>query len=526
LICEEDCAGTLGLLMPGRTDDWVTQQQPSDVTEVATSAGLSRVVVLIAALLLVELTAVAGRYGYHRDEMYFIVAGSHPAFGYPDQPPLVPLLAWLMHDIAGSLYLLRLPSALAAAATVLVTGATARDAGGGRRAQVIAACVAAVSAISLATGHFVTTTTFDVLSTSVLGWLLVRAVVRHDPPPLLWAGVVVGIGFEAKPQVAFVAVVALVALAFVGPRWVFRSRHLWAGLVIAVVLAAPYLIWQQRHGWPQLTVAHNIAGQAEGGRAGFVPFQLVMVSPLLVPVWIAGLVTAWRNPAMRALRFIPVLYGLLAAAYLIGNGKAYYLASLYPTVIALGSIPTAAWLARGTRQRWRLVSLGVAVALSAAVSALVALPVLPEHDLPGSSSIALNPDLGETVGWPQFIDTINSAWHNLPTSMRAHAAIFTENYGEAGAVDVLGRHDGLPHAFSGHNGFSLWGEPQPDQTTTIVIGYDSPQQVGAYFTGCHVVARISNPVHLDNDEYGEPVLQCSGLTAPWSQLWPRLRHYD
>lgn len=488
--------------------------------------GLNRWVAVIAGALFVELMAFAGRYGYHGDEMYFIVAGSHPAFGYPDQPPLVPLLAALMHHIAASLYLVRLPSALAAAATVVVTGATARDAGGGARAQVIAACVAAVSAISLATGHFVTTTTFDVLSTSLLGWLLVRATMRHDPRPLLWAGVVVGVGFEAKPQVAFVATVALAALGIVGPRWVFRSRHLAAGLVIAVVLGAPYLIWQQRHGWPQLTVAHNVAGSAEGGRAGFIPFQLVMVSVLLVPVWIAGLVAAWRNPALRALRFVPVLFGLLAAAYLIGNGKAYYLASMYPTLIGLGSIPTAAWLTRGARPRVRWGLLGTAVVLSAAISAVVALPVLPEKDLPGSTTVALNPDIGNTVGWPQFIATVASAWRALPPATQAHAVIFTESYSEAGAVDVLGGASGLPHAFSGHNGFSLWGQPRPDQTTVIVVGYDSPQDVSAYFTGCSVVGRISNPVNLDNNVYGEAVLQCSGLTASWAQLWPRLRHYE
>jgi hypothetical protein len=496
-------------------------ENPADVT-----GRLSGWVLVVAGLLLAELVAVAGRYGYHRDEMYFIVAGSHPAFGYPDQPPLVPLLVWLMHDIApGSLYLLRLPSAVAAGATVVVTGLTARDAGGSRRAQVIAACVAAVSAISLATGHFVTTTTFDVLSTSILGWLLVRALMRQDTRPLLWAGVVVGVGFEAKPQVAVVALVAIVSLALVGPRWVFRSRNLWAGVVIAAALGAPYLIWQQRHGWPQLTVAGNIAGDAESGRAGFIPFQLVMVSPLLVPVWIAGLVTAWRNPMRRALRVIPVLFGLLAAAYLIGDGKAYYLASLYPTLIGLGAIPTEEWLCRG-RQQWRRACFGAAVALSAIISATIALPLLPEHALPGSGAIALNPDLGETVGWPQFIATVNTAWRDLPPATRAHAVIFTENYGEAGAIDVLGRSDGLPMAFSGHNGFSLWSVPQPDQTATLVVGYDSPKAVRNFFTGCRVVARISNPVKLDNDEYGEPVMRCSGLTAPWSQLWPRLRHYD
>jgi hypothetical protein len=378
----------------------------------------------------------------------------------------------------------------------------------------------------LATGHFVTTTTFDVLSTTLLGWLLVRAVMSHDPRPLVWAGVVVGVGFEAKPQVAFVAVVSLVALAVVGPRWVFRSRHLWAGVVIAVVLGAPYLLWQQRHGWPQLTVAGNVAGSAEAGRAGFIPFQLVMVSPLLVPIWIAGLVDAWRNPALRALRFIPVLYGMLAAAYLLGDGKAYYLASLYPTLIGLGSIPTAAWLTRGTRTWLRSGSLGTAVVLSAVISGVVALPLLPERDLPGSGTVALNPDIGNEVGWPQFVDTISTAWHAVPPATRAHTVIFTASYSEAGAIDVLGGGDGLPHAFSGHNGFSLWGQPEPDQTTTIAIGYDSPQEVSAYFTGCRVVGRISNPVKLENDEYGQSVLRCSGLTTTWAQLWPRLRHYQ
>jgi Dolichyl-phosphate-mannose-protein mannosyltransferase len=490
------------------------------------TAELSRAVLLVAGVLVVELMAYAGRYGYHRDEMYFIVAGGHPAAGYPDQPPLVPLLSWLMDEIApGSLYVLRLPSALAAGATVVVAGLTARDAGGHRRAQLIAALVTAVSAISLATGHFVTTTTFDVLSTSVLGWLLVRALIRHDPGSLLWAGVVVGVGFEAKPQVGFVAVVMLFALAVVGPRWVFRSWQLWVGGAIAVALAAPYLVWQQIHGWPQLTVAGNIAGNAEDGRAGFIPFQLVMVSPLLVPVWIAGLVTSWRNPAMRAVRAVPVAFGLLAAAYLVGDGKAYYLASLYPTVIALGSLPTAAWLSRG-HPRGRMVALGAAIGLSALVSAVIALPVLPEQNLPGSASLALNPDLGETVGWPQFIATVSSVWHSLPPGTRAHAVIFTQNYGEAGAADVLGGADGLPKAFSGHNGFSLWGVPAADRTTTVVLGFSPARSADPYFTGCRTVATITNPAKVDNGEYGDPVLVCSGLRAPWSQLWPRLRHYD
>src|SRR5262249_11979681 len=157
----------------------------------------------------------------------------------------------------------------------------------------------------------------------------------------------------------------------------------------------------------------------------------------------------------------------LALAYLLGDGKAYYLASLYPILIGVGSIPAAAWLTRGTRRWLRWATLGTAVGLSAVISAVVALPLLPERDLRDSATVALNPDIGNEVGWPQFVDTVSSVWNAVPPVTRAHAAIFTRSYSEAGALDVLGGRDRLPHAFSGHNGFSLWGQPRPDQTTTI-----------------------------------------------------------
>ena len=158
---------------------------------------------------------------------------------------------------------------------------------------------------------------------------------------------VTGVGVEAKPQVGLVAAVILVALAFVGPRWPLRSWWTAAGVAVAAALAAPYVVWQQQHGWPQLTVARNIAGSAEGGRAGFIPFQLVMVSPLLVPVWVAGLLAPFRRAGLRQLRFLPLTYGLLAVAYLVGNGKAYYLASLYPLLLGRRR-PPGRRLARAT----------------------------------------------------------------------------------------------------------------------------------------------------------------------------------
>lgn len=477
---------------------------------------LSGWVAAIATAQFAVLVATSTRYGYHRDELYFIVAGSHPALGYPDQPPLVPLMCWAMHSLGHSLVLLRLPSALVAAATTVLTGEMAREVGGGRRAQVIAAACTASSGFALAVGHFVTTTTFDLLCTTALMWLVVRALMQRSARPMLAAGVVVGLGVEAKPQVGLVAIVIVGVLLVLGPRDVLRSWWTVGGALAAVAIAAPYAIWQQRHGWPQLTVAQNIGGSAEGGRVGFIPFQLLLVSPVLAPVWIAGLVAPFRWIDLRRLRFVPVTYVVLLVAYIAGNGKAYYLASLYPAVLALGALPAA-------RLRFQRI-LAIAIALSAVVSAFIALPLLPARSLQGSFVMAVNPDQGETVGWPRFVDTVEKAWHAIPAQQRKHTAIFTGNYGEAGAVDILGGPQELPRAYSGHNGFSEWGMPPATDTHALVLGYSRPSHTAPYFTDCRALAKIDNGVGLDNDEQGLPLLFCK-RTASWSTLWPRLRHY-
>jgi hypothetical protein len=470
---------------------------------------VSRVVFAVAAVQFAVLLATASRYGYHRDELYFIVAGSHPALGYPDQPPLVPLVSWAMHAISPSLTLLRAPSAFAAAATTVLAGLVAREVGGDRRAQGVAAAGTAVSGFALAVGHFVTTTTFDMLSTTAFLWLLARGVLRGGGPSLLAAGIVAGIGCEAKPQVGFVTVVTVAALLVVGPRSPLRSWWAVAGAAAAIAFVAPYAVWQQLHGWPQLTVARNIGGSAEGGRGGFVPFQLVMVSPFLVPVWVAGLLAPFRRQDWRALRFLPWTYLACGLLYLAGNGKAYYLASFYPALLGLGAIPTVAWLATKSRR----ILLLAAIAASAALSAYIALPMLPVRSLQGSAPANINPDLKEEVGWPRFAATVTQAWNSLPN--RAHTAIFTGNYGEAAAVQLLAH----LHAYSGQNGFALWGPPPATDTHALVIGSQYP------FNDCRTLAHINNRIGLNNDEQGTPVSLCRP-SEPWTNLWPQLRHYD
>ncbi len=484
----------------------------------------SRWVLLPAATLLAILVATSGRYGFHRDEMYFIVAGSHPAWGYPDQPPLVPLLcAGLTRLFPGSLIWLRLPGALASVATVMTAAAVCRELGGTRRAQVISAWCCAVSLIVVATGHFVTTTTFDVLSTTVVCWLVVRAFARHDARWLAAAGGMTGFAFEAKPQVGLVAAVLTGSMAAVGPRWPLRSAWTALGAVSAAALAAPYLWWQAAHGWPQVTVAGNIAGSAELGRAGFAPFQLVMVGILLVPVWVAGLVSLLSEPALRRFRLLAVAYLALAVLYLLGDGKAYYLASMYPALLAAGALPVAAWTARGHRsaRRWTLAT---AIAVSAAFNAWVGLPVQPEAGLRSSVPMALNPDLGETVGWPSYVDTVQQVWAGMPVDARSRAVVLTSNYGEAAALTVLG-HFRANQVYSGHDGFWFWGPPPAGTDAAVLVGNDAAW-ASHVFRRCRVVAVIRNPARVDNDEEGQQVRVCRTLRGSWAQQWPWIRHFD
>jgi 4-amino-4-deoxy-L-arabinose transferase-like glycosyltransferase len=251
----------------------------------------------VAGLTALALAVTSAQYGYHRDELYFIAAGAHPAWGYPDQPLLAPLLARGMDLLApGSLLALRAPAILASVITIIVTGLLAREAGGGRRAQWIAAGCWATGAVCLVTGHFVTTTTYDVCATAVVSLLIARAIRTGDCRWWLPAGLVLGIGLLNKSLVAIVITAVLLALALLGPGSALRSRWLAAGGALAVAGALPYALWQLGHGVPQAELARSIASSGDqGGRGGFIPFQLVLIGPLLAPVWITGLIKLLRD---------------------------------------------------------------------------------------------------------------------------------------------------------------------------------------------------------------------------------------
>jgi len=483
----------------------------------------------IAGAAVLALAVTAGRYGYHRDELYFIAAGAHLAWGYPDQPLLAPLMARAADLIApGSLLVLRAPSIITCAVTTVTTGLFAREAGGGKHAQWLAAAAWAVGAVCLVTGHLVSTTTYDVGVTAVVSLLIARLVRTGDTRLWVPAGAVLGVGLLNKSLVGVVIAVVLLAYALIGPREILRSRWLLVGACLAILGALPYAIWQLAHGLPEQQLAASIASSgAEGGRAGLIPFQLVLISPLLAPVWLCGLVALLRADELRALRPFAVAYLVLIPIFIITGGKAYYMAGLYPALLGVGACVVERWRGRGDglRRRLRSSALIAALVLSAAASAVIGLGILPERDLQGSIVMKLNPDAGEMVGWPRFTATVAGVYHSLPPATQRHTAIFTSNYGEAGAIAQLGPKLGLPYPYSGHNGWWFWGPPPNSDTSVVLVGFER-EQAQAWFVGCALRARINDGIALNNNEQGAPVLVCDGERRPWSELWLSLRHYD
>lgn len=478
--------------------------------------GARPVLVLAAATILVLLIG-SGGYGPHRDELYFLAAGQHLAIGYPDQGPLTPAFAGLVGEIApASLLALRLAPALAIGTIVILAALLARELGGGRRAELIAAACVAVGSVFLITGHLLSTTTFDLLVWTAVTLLVTRAVRRGDDRLWIWAGLVLGVGLLNKPLPAFLGLALLAGVLIAGPGELLRNRRVWAGAALALAIFSPWVIWQAVHGWPQIDVAESIAGGGSASsesRWAFLPFQLLLVSPLLAPVWIAGLWRLLRAPGLERLRFLAWAWIVLAAAFIAVGGKPYYLAGMFPVLLGAGAISVDRWLG-AARPRVRTALLGFAIGASALVSATLALPILPARDL--GPVLSANEDAGETVGWPELTATVARAYDDADP--RGDVAILAYNYGEAGAVDRYGPELGLPPARSGHNGFWEWGPPPESARRVIAVGFPA-SRLGP-LEECRITARIANDAGIDNEEQGRAVRICDAPAEPWAAAWP------
>jgi len=480
----------------------------------------ARVPVFGAALATgLALSMFSAGYGYERDELYFRMLP--PAWGYIDQGPLTPLIARAMRNVLGDqTWTVRIAATLATMTAVVVIALIARELGGGRGAQSLAAWAFAFAGYPMVLGHTLLTATLDMPVWPAVMLFIIRAIKRDQPRWWLASGAVAGVSMYNKLLVAVLLAALVAGVLAVGPRRLLLSPWVWAGAALGFVVGLPNLIYQVANGFPELSMGRALADHNSASvHIVMWPFLIIMLGPPLVPVWIAGLVTLWRD---RSLRFVAVAFPVLLVIVFVMGSQFYYPFGLLAVLFAAGCVPAWRWVS--TRLVWRRL-LVIGVVVNAIVSSLLALPIVPLGSVSDTPIASISQVAQDSIGWPRYVAQIATVYRALPDGERAHTVVYASNYGEAGAVDRYGPDDGLPAVYSGHNQLTDEGRP-PDATTTVVFVGGQYDHHARWFTSCTVKAHLDNGVGVDNEEQDEPVAVCRGPKEPWPLLWPRLHHLD
>lgn len=501
-----------------------------------TSAGALVLYVAGAKLLFHLLTAT--RYGIFRDEMYYFACSQHMAWGYVDQPPLIALVIWITrHTLGSSVFALRLPAAVAGAALVWLAGKLARELGGGRFAQVLAALAVFMVPIYMIMHHWITMNAFEPLIWMGCLWCVVRAINSGNEKYWFWFGVLAGVGFESKYSIVFFLGGVLAGVLATPERRVLKSKWLWLGALTAFLIFLPNFIWLVRHNFPFIELMHNIRMTSRDvvrGPLAFVLDQGQIMNPILFPLWLAGLAWLFFAREGKRYRVLGWTYVVVLATFIALKGKNYYVVPIYPILFAAGAVA----FERVTSRRWvwaRAAYIAVLVICTAVLAPLFA-PVLPvESFIRYERKLGIEPPKAENqnngalpqyfadeFGWEDMVREVARIYYSLPPEERARTAIFANSYGQAGAIDYFGPKYGLPRAISNHQNYWYWGPRNYTGDIVIVLGSDGSGD-RRHFKSVEVAGRADNPYSREDERYD--IFLCRGMLWDFKTVWPKMKKW-
>ena len=508
--------------------------------ETSSAGRLTAWVWLIAFAQLVLHLATNTRYGYFGDELYYLACADHLAWGYVDQPPFsIALLAAWKGLFGDSLAALRVPPALATAAIVVLTGLIAREFGGGRFAQSLAALATAIAGVNLVIGGYYSMNPLDALVWVVAFYSLARLLEQPSPARWLALGALLGVGLLNKISVLWLGLGLFAGLAVTPYRSQLRTPWPWLAGGLAALLFAPHLIWQVQNGWP---TAEFVRVATSGkmipvGPLDLLAQQVLAMHPLTAPLWAAGL--AWLLLARGGARsrVFGVVF-LVVAAILIANGtsRPNYLALAQPPLLAAGGV----WFESLTKRRraWLRPAAAALLVGTGLAGAPLVVPLLEPEDviaygaalgieaprMEHGHTAALAQHFADMHGWPEIVAAVAEVHRALDPEDRARVGVFAGNYAEAGAVDLLGRPLGLPAAISNHNNYWLWGPGDVSGELMIILGGDEAR-LRELYADLRQVGTLRCEWCMPSRN-GKPIYLARGPRRPLAELWPELRHYD
>jgi len=481
------------------------------------------------------------RYGYFRDEFDYIICGRHLAWGYVDQPPLVPVLSRIFLAIFGdSLRAVRLMPTLAVSATIILSGMIARELGGKRFAVILTAIAVLVSPIYLSNGSLLTSNSLEPLLWMGCVYFAILAVKRNEPRNWLWFGIVAGFGLQEKYSISVLGFAMVVALLLTEQRRLFRNKWIWIGGFAAFLIFLPNLIWNIRNDWPFVQLMRNI--KADGRDVVLSPWQyfgqqLLLVHPVNSLLWIPGIVAFLAAARFGLYRFWGWTYLIAFAVFVALKGKNYYLGPIYPVYLAAGAVVVDEAIDR-IRQGWLKPVLATVWLAAGAWLAPLVVPVLPVdqfltymNKLPikvprtehSHERVALPQHYADQFGWEEMVSGVAAAWNKIPPGERKDCSIFAQDYGQAGAIDFLGPKYGLPPALSGHQTWWIWG-PRGYSSNCVIVLDDTPQILETHFEHVEFVGRTpANPYALEQQI---TVFLCHGFKhGSWADAWPHMKKW-
>jgi hypothetical protein len=478
-----------------------------------------QVVLLLAGVRLLLHCATNGQYGFHRDELAYFDDGRYLDWGYPAYPPFTPFLARISRELFGtSLVGLRFFAAFAQALVVVLAADMAKLLGGGRRAMILTAAMVCVAPVSIGSGALFQYVSFDYFWFVLAAWCSVRLLTSEEPRWWIGIGAAIGFGLLTKFTMGVFAIGIAAGTLLTSARSYLKSKWLWLGAVLAVLLFLPNLIWQYRHDFISVDMLRSIHERdVRIGRTDwFIPHQFYLGSnPLNVPFWIAGLVFLFRRPRFRMIAW---MYVVPLAMFVALRGRDYYLAPAYAMLLAAGAVAVERWLDVTWRRRlvWGATAAGAILAIA------IVIPAAPIGSAWWRFASEANGDLREEIGWPDLVQNVAAIRDRLNEPI----GILTGNYGEAGAINLYREQYKLPEAISGVNSYWLRGYPSPPPETLIVLGWSRSSAL-RYFQTCEIAARNTNRFGVQNEESKDhpDILVCRGLKVPWPEFWKLIRRF-
>jgi Dolichyl-phosphate-mannose-protein mannosyltransferase len=480
---------------------------------------------LIAVVMIILHAATNGRYGFHRDELQVLDDARHLDWGFVAYPPMTPFIERVGLALFGtSLVGLRMFSLLAQAAALIVTGLMAFELGGKRLAQIVAALAVLISPLPMFEGTEFQYSSFDYLWSVLIAYFLIRLLKTENPRWWLGVGAMIGVGMMTKYTMVFFVAGVVAGVLLTPVRRYLKSPWLWAGVALSLLIFLPNMIWQIRHHFISLEFLQHIHKRDVGeGRAdGFVRDQfMISTNPFTAPIWLAGAYFYFFSAAGKRYRLLGWLFLVPLVLFMVGKGRGYYVAPVYPMLFAAGSVLFESW-ARSIPAVWSRALQAVLFAGFAIGGAYAAAVIIPFNPVIEAHGFALrnNGDLREEIGFTDLVKAVADVRDSLPPDQRANVAIITGNYGETGAVDLYGPTYSLPQAISGTNTAWYRGYGDPAPQTVIAVGL-SRHFLDEHFGTCRLAGHNGNPYGIKNEESEDhpDIYVCGPPRDGWAAFW-------